>query len=139
MTLLPRPTIADIAAALLRERQDFARAQLASGAISRGQAVERLLPWAAIAAAAGAEFPERRITVQPVHPPGPPVEEWLQPWDFCPRARWVAALERARDEALLRHDQAPADPAREQAARRLMTLACALGAGPIRTTGRKAA
>lgn len=116
-------TLAEFAGDEFRTRRVFARRQIAAGRWSAGEAEARLLPWAAIALAAGADLPELAEPGTEIFPEnGRPRACPRFPSDFAPRDEWRAELARACRDALTR------DPALDgERAGRLVALAIHLG------------
>ena len=109
------PTPADFAASEFRRRQSLARKVIARGDMGQAQAQALLLPWLAIAAAAGADLPELSYETPVWRPeyarPDAPVgmfglRGWqdeirrLASWEICEPAEYRETLARARDAVL---------------------------------------
>ena len=101
-----------IAAEQFRQRQAAARRMVALGKWALPQAEARLRPWAALAAACGADLPELACTVTPLRPqPGTPARARIPAADICPRAEMLAELAQATAAALAADWRSPASQA----------------------------
>ncbi|MDP3550636.1 MAG: hypothetical protein Q8R81_09585 [Novosphingobium sp.] len=142
VTQLPITTIATIAAAEYRKRQQRGQQIVRNRGMSIAEATRHLRPWLAIACLCGADLAElaqlledRRAVVKS---PGDrrhgaegdisPVDQqerearWIVAEDVCPREHWVPILAAARDDAFNRYLAAADDAALTSAAAALQRI-----------------
>lgn len=126
------PAFADIAAAEFSHRRAAATRKVASGELDRAGAEALLRPWLAIACRFGAEVPEIAEMLRELRAmarrDGDPflsasAARAILADDIHPRARWLAALAAARDQAIERSARPAVPAAHIDRARRLCQLA----------------